>query len=245
MRFISTATLTVLALSLTACGDKPTDPRGLDRDETLLQVQASGRAENRPDEARFTAGVSAIGATGPAATQANAEKMNKVVAAIEATGVAKEDIRTTNLSVNRLDWGPNKGKFEAQNSVSVRVRQLDENGEKASEAVGAATGAGANIMSGPDLVVSDREAATKSAYAAAYKAARTRAEAYAEAAGLKIDRVLIIRDGGQIGGPPVPYPVTEQMDAAANAAPPPSPPIRPGLQQSEVAVQVDFALVRK
>ena len=52
------------ALMLSACGDKRVDPRGLDRDETLLQVQASGRAENRPDEARFTAGVSAIAATG-------------------------------------------------------------------------------------------------------------------------------------------------------------------------------------
>ncbi len=229
------------ALMLAGC-DKPADPRGLDRDETLLQVQASGRAENRPDEARFTAGVSAIAATGPAASEANAQKMNKVVAAIEATGVARDDIRTTNLTINRLDWGPNKGRFEAQNSVSVRIRQLDEEGKKASDAVAAATGAGANIMSGPDLIVSDREAATKSAYAAAYKAARTRAEAYAEAAGLKIDRVLIIRDGGQVGGPPEPYPMAEQ--AANAAAPVAAPPIRPGLEQAEVAVQVDFALVR-
>ena len=142
--------------------------------------------------------------------------MNKVVAAIEALGIAKDDIRTTSLTVNRLDWGPNKGKFEAQNTVSVRVRQLDEDGQKASDAVGAATGAGSNIMSGPDMVVSDREAATKSAYASAYKAARTRADAYAEAAGLKIDRVLIIRDGGQVGGTPMPYPVNAAADAVAN-----------------------------
>lgn len=243
MRAFALTMMTGTALLLSACGDKPNDPRGLDRDETLLQVQASGRAENRPDEARFTAGVSAIAATGPAASEANALKMNKVVAAIEALGVAKEDIRTTSLTVNRLDWGPNKGKFEAQNTVSVRIRQLDEDGKKASDAVGAATGAGANIMSGPDLIVSDREAATKSAYAAAYKAARTRADAYAEAAGLKIDRVLIIRDGGQVGGAPISYPEAA-MDAAA-AVEQAGPTIRPGLEQSEVAVQVDFALVSK
>lgn len=243
MRSVPSLLACISVLTLSACGDKPNDPRGLDRDETLLQVQASGRAETRPDEARFTAGVSSIAATGPAASEANALKMNKVVAAIEALGIAKEDIRTTSLTVNRLDWGPNKGKFEAQNTVSVRIRALDEDGKKASDAVGAATGAGANIMSGPDLVVSDREAATKSAYAAAYKAARTRADAYADAAGLKIDRVLIIRDGGQAGGPPMPYP---QMDAAATVAPEAvSPSIRPGLEQSEVAVQVDFALVPK
>lgn len=237
------APLTLL-LALSACGDKPSDPRGLSRDETLLQVQASGKAENRPDEARFTAGVSAIAATGPAASEATALKMNTLVAAIEALGVAKEDIRTRNVTVGRIDWGRNKGKFEAQNVVEVRIRKLDEDGQKASQAVAAATEMGANIMSGPDLIVSDREAATKSAYASAYKAARTRAEAYAEAAGLKIDRVLIIRDGGQAGGPPMPYPVMAEqaMEAAARNS---APPIRPGLEQSEVAVQVDFALVRK
>lgn len=243
MRLMSMSLMAASMLALSACADKPADPRGLDRDETLLQVKASGRAENRPDEARFTAGISAIAASGPAASEASAQKLNNLVAAIEALGVAKEDIRTRNVSVNRLDWGPNKGKFEAQNIVEVRIRQLDEDGQKASKAIGAATDAGANIMSGPDMVVSDREAATKSAYSSAYKAARTRAEAYAEAADLKIDRVLIIRDGGQVGGPPQPYPVAEQAMAsdAANAA----PPIRPGLEQAEVAVQVDFALVPK
>lgn len=233
----------ILPFFLVACGEKVSDPRGLSRNETLLQVQASGKSETRPDEARFTAGISAIGANGPEASEASAQKINKLVAGIEALGVAKEDIRTRNVSVNRLDWGPNKGKFEAQNIVEVRIRDLDADGQKASKAIGAATEAGANIMSGPDMVVSDRENATKSAYAAAYKAARTRAEAYADAAGLKIERILIIRDGGQAGGPPMPYPMAEQAaDATANVA---APPIRPGLEQAEVAVQVDFALVKK
>ena len=228
---------------LAGCAEKVADPRGLERNETLLQVRASGKSETRPDEARFTAGISAIGASGPAASEASAQKINTLVASIEALGIAKDDIRTRNVSVNRLDWGPNKGKFEAQNIIEVRIRELDADGQKASKAIGAATEAGANIMSGPNMVVSDRENATKSAYAAAYKAARTRAEAYADAAGLKIDRILIIRDGGQAGAPPMPYPVANQaMDAVANEA---APPIRPGLEQAEVAVQVDFALVKK
>jgi uncharacterized protein YggE len=42
------------------------------------------------------------------------------------------------------------------------------------------------------MTVSDPEAANRSAYAQAYKAARARAETYAAAAGLKISRVLAI-----------------------------------------------------
>src|SRR3546814_9865600 len=91
-------------------------------------------------------------------------------------------------------------------------------GDEAGGAVAATTRAGANVLSGPTLRVSDQEAATKSAYAAAYRAARARAEAYAGAAGLKIDRVLTIRDGGD-NRPPMPY---YEMDAAADQAAPQS-----------------------
>ena len=58
-RFLILLPLTALA----ACGDKAPDPRGVDHEETLLSVSASGRSESRPDEARFTAGVSSIAAS--------------------------------------------------------------------------------------------------------------------------------------------------------------------------------------
>ena len=86
-------------------------------------------------------------------------------------------------------------------------------------------------------------AATKSAYAAAYRAARARAEAYAGAAGLQIDRVLTIRDGGDGAPPPMPY---YEMDAANRAAPQAAaPPFNPGVSESQVSVRVDFALSEK
>jgi len=99
--------------------------------------------------------------------------------------------------------------------------------------------------------VSDREAATRSAYAEAYRAARARAEAYAGAAEMKISRVIAIHDGGE-AGMPVPYGRTMNMDSAALTSapmpeqapppPPPSVPFNPGMNASEVRVRVDFAL---
>lgn len=47
---------------------------------------------------------------------------------------------------------------------------------KASEAIVATTEAGANLLSGPNLRVADAEKASLSAYAAAYQAARARAD---------------------------------------------------------------------
>ncbi|WP_411339731.1 SIMPL domain-containing protein [Sphingopyxis sp. J-6] len=230
----------ILLLALAACGDKAPDPRGVEHDETLLSVSATGRSETRPDEARFTAGVSTIAAASEEATRRNNETMAKVTEALKAFGVAEKDLQTRQLTVNRIDWGANKGKYEAVNQVDVRMRAVD----KAGEAVAATTRAGANVLSGPSLRVSDQEAATKSAYAAAYRAARARADAYAGAAGLKIDRVLAIRDGGG-APPPMPY---YEMDAANRVAPQAvaaAPPFNPGVSESQVSVQVDFALTKK
>jgi len=224
--------------SLAACGDKPADPRGVDHDETLLSVSATGRSETRPDEARFTAGVSTIAASAEAATQRNNETMAKVAAALKAFGVAEKDLQTRQLTVNRIEWGANRGKFEAVNQVEVRLRAVD----KAGEAVAATTRAGANVLSGPTLRVSDQEAATKSAYASAYRAARARADAYAGAAGLKIDRVLTIRDGGESGEPPMPYAMVNEAAAQSTDA---APPFNPGVNESQVTVRVDFALTPK
>jgi len=232
--------LSAIALAgLSACGGKA-DPRGLDRDETLLSVSATGQAETEPDEARFSAGVSSIAASAREATRLNNETMTKVTEALKSLGVEKKDLQTRQLTVNRIDWGKNKGKFEASNVVEVRMRNV----ARAGEAIAATTEAGANILSGPDLRISDREAANKSAYANAYKAARARAEAYAGAADLEISRILAIRDGGE-SGRPIAY--ASYDIAVEQAAPPPvsAPPVNPGMTTSTVSVQVDFALKAK
>ena len=234
MRMVVMLTLSLLLLA--GCGRAGPDPRGVEHGEVLLRVSATGDAETRPDLATFSAGVSSLGASSQAATQANNVKMNKVMAEVEALGVKRDDTQTQSLSVNRIDYGRNRGQYEATNSVSVKIRKIDSAGE----VIAAATGAGANILSGPQLTVDDREAASLSAYAAAYKAARARADAYAKAAGLKVVRILSITDGSAMGAP-MPY----AMDAMAVQTVAPeqaAPPIRAGLNTSTAQVRVDFAL---
>lgn len=231
---------------LAGCSGGPSgEERGrLARNETLLSITATGRTENRPDLAVFTAGLSTIRATGPEASKANGEAMTKLVAALAEAGVPEKDIQTANLSINRIDWGPNKNKFEANNQVTVKVRKVDS----VQQAIAAATGAGANVLSGPSLTMADPEKARLAAYGNAFKAAEVRAKAYAEAAGLEIKRVVTIRDGGMSGGP-VPYATMDAVaEVAAQAAPPPpvaAPPVMVGTNESVVTVAVDFALEPK
>ncbi len=239
----------MLVPMVAACGSRPADPRGMERGETFLTVTATGRAEARPDEARLSLGVQSQGASAAEAARANREKMDRVTATLERLGVKGDDLQTRNLTLQRIDYGPERGRFRADNVVEVRMRDMNRVGE----AVASATDAGANLLGGPNLRVSDPEAATRSAYAEAYRAARARAEAYAGAAELAISRVVAIHDGGAAGSP-MRRGHDMNMDGAARqmsaevSAPPPSVaavPFSAGVNQSEVSVRVDFALREK
>lgn len=232
----------LLLLSLSAACSPSADPRGVAREEVLLQVAATGRSEVRPDEARLTVGVTTNAPTAAAASAANTAAANRVTAALERLGVAADDTQTRALTLSRIDYGPERGRYRADNLLEVRVRDL----RQAGAAVAAATEAGGNVVSGPELRVSSPEAAENAAYAAAFKAARARADAYAAAAGLRVSRVLAIRDGGV-----EPFPIGYGgASTEATAAPPPvmarvaSPPVRAGIDVREVRVRADFALAR-
>ncbi|HKY81095.1 MAG TPA: SIMPL domain-containing protein [Sphingobium sp.] len=239
--------LLLVPLILSGCGRADYDPRGMKHEETLLSVSATGRADTRPDRAEFQAGINSWSKTSQGASAANQQMIEKIVASLNQIGIVDKDIQTRSLSIQRLDWGDRKGQYQASNVVNVTVRNVD----RAAAAVGAVTGVGANILSGPDLRMSDPEKAANSAYAAAYKAARSRAQAYADAAGMTVSRILSIRDaGGMQGGralpgavPVAPPPVAIAVEqSAANDA---GARLMPGQTASEVAVQVDFALTPK
>lgn len=240
-----------LAVLVAACGDTTYDPRGIDREETFLSVSAVGEAETRPDEARFQAGIENWAGTAKEASARTAADIEKIVSELERQGIAEKDIQTRTVGVQRIDWGDRKGQYQANNVVSVTVRDI----AKTNAVISAVTDAGANIVSGPDFRMSDPENAANAAYGNAYKAALGRAEAYAEAAGMEISRVLTIRDGGGAQG-------SRYLPGAIPVAPPPvaanyartemamadveeSGRVMAGQTTSAVSVQVDFALVPK
>lgn len=223
----------VLLAGLAACTERA-DPRGVRRNEVLLQVAATGRSEARPDEARFTVGVSTSAATAKAASAGNNATMARVIAALQQLAIPAADVQTRALTLSRVDYGRAEGRYRAENLVEVRVRKV----ELAGPAIAAATEAGGNVVSGPDLRVSNPDRTDNAAYAAAYRAARARADAYAEAAGLRVVRVLAIRDEGLTFGP-IGYAVGAEASAGPRVV---SPPVQAGVNRREVQIRADFAL---
>lgn len=213
---------------------------------TLLSVSAEGRVTRAPDVASFSAGVVSQGTTASAALRTNAADMTRVIAALKRAGVADTDIQTSNLSLSpvyqpqrNLPDGtmepaqPRIAGYQANNSVSVRQRNLADLGK----VIDALVAAGANQVNGPSFAVDDPEPAQDEARTAAVTRARARAELYARAAGLRVARIVSISESG--GWQP-PQPVMYRM-AAMEAAP--SSPVEAGELQMSVTVQIQFELV--
>jgi uncharacterized protein len=207
-----------------------------------LEISAQVEVRSVPDLAVLSAGVMSQAPTAKAALDDNAKRMTAVIAALREAGLAERDLQTSGLSIQpvysyRPNVPPQLTGYQATNAVEARVRQLDKLGG----IIDAVVARGANQLSGPSFLVEKPDAALDSARADAVRKARARASLYAEAAGLKVKRILSISETPGWRGPmPMPAQVMRQsgiaMDAAAAA------PVAPGQVAMAAVVQVVFEL---
>lgn len=206
-------------------------------DGTLLEVSAQGFSDRVPDLATIQSGVVTEAPTAAAAMQANADRMRGVLAALRVAGVAERDIRTSNIALNPQyrhiqNQAPAITGYQATNQVTVRFRDV----ARAGPILDALVKAGANSIDGPNLSVENPESALDEARTSAVAKARARAELYARAAGLRVDRILAISETTAMA-PPMPMNFRmANMEAAADTA------IVPGEQRLTVNVNVRFVL---
>lgn len=204
---------------------------------TLLSVSADGSSEARPDLATLNLGVTTEGQTAQAALQENARRMTALTQALRRAGVAERDIQTSNVSVYpqqqyRENQPPLITGYQANNSVTAKIRNINNVGR----VIDAAVGAGGNTINGVSFSHADPDAQLDIARRDAIAEARRRAELYANALGMRVHRIVAVSEGGGYS-PPVPM-AMERM-AAANDA---STPISPGQIETRVSVNVTFEL---
>lgn len=224
------AALVVLAIAaLSGVGRPEAAQSAADEPSAGITVTGLGRVEAAADEAQFSLGITTKGQTARAALTANSGRMERLIAALKAAGVAERDIQTQDVSVGpsyESDGAPEA--FAANNTVSVRIRDLD----RAGAVLDAASRAGANNVFGPSLTRSNREQLEAKALENAVASARRRAEVLARAAGVELGRVTAISEAQQPGPE-----VWRAMDMAATEA-----PIEKGTQEIQATVSVTFAI---
>jgi uncharacterized protein YggE len=230
-------------LALTACGDVDQTPIALAQEGTITAmngISVSGRGEvfGTPDTLTVTIGVSVGRSTVSEAVDVAAGRATDLIAALEGLGVAEEDIQTSNYSVYpeyeyRENQAPRITGYRVDNTLDVKIRDLD----RAGEVLDAATAAAGDEVrvNGVSFVLEDNDALVVAARAAAWEDAKAKAEQLADLADVRLGAPLTISES--LGSVPVP------MFARAEVAPGDvATPIRPGQETVSVDLTVTFAI---
>lgn len=207
---------------------------------TTLTVSAHGDIRTAPDMATISLGVETQAPTAAQAMAANADRMSQVVAALKRGGIPARDIQTSGLNLGaQYDYQPNVQPrltgYTASNQVTVTVNDLGKLGPS----LDAVVAAGANQVNGVSFGLKDPGAAEDAARVRAVQALQARASLYANAAGLRVVRLINLSEGG---GYSPPQPVRFMAKAmAADSAP---TPVEPGQLNVRIDVSGMYELAK-
>jgi uncharacterized protein len=204
-----------------------------------ISVVGQGIVTTQPNVARITIGADV---TDPSLANAQAEaarRMDAVINQLKASGIADNDIRTVNYSINPIYDQPTQGQqptlrgYQVQNQVEVRVTNVAGLGPLLDTAVSA----GATRVMGIRFEASNMEDLKNQARDQAMQNARAQADQLARDAGVSVGRPISI-DESDTGGV---TPVRAAAPTAALAAGPQTP-IQPGDLQVSTTVRVVWAI---
>ena len=207
-----------------------------------IRVTGTGEVRAAPDQAIADFAVETAAATAQEAAAQNAQRMERVIAALVRAGVPRERIETRDYNVYpEYDPRPVEGAeprvrgYRVMNTVSATTYEVARVGT----VIDAALGAGANRVHGVRFGLRDPVRFRQQAIAEATRRARADAEALAAAMGVRLG---MIREAATMDvnvGIPVPMMAREgfAMDAV-QAAP---TPINPGAQIVRATVMIVYA----
>jgi uncharacterized protein len=213
-----------------------------------ITVTGTGEAYGAPDIANLVVGVEIINSDLPTAFSEANSRIETIIQAVLAVGVAREDIRTMGLNVyidrygapmpmdSATEGGSAPQNYVVSNQLSIRVRDI----AKVAEVINAAVAAGANNLYGLDFNIADRSALESEARVDAMADARARAEHLAEIAGVSLGEIVVINEGG---GGFVPYPGMAR-DMAVGLGGGGEAAVEPGQLSVQMAVTVTYAIAR-
>lgn len=218
-------------------------------EEATVSTSGTATVKVDPDKVSVTVGVETRGETAEEAASANAELMDKVIAALKALGIAEDQMSTSWYSVYPVyEWKsppcieiyPQPPEcapkneitgYAASNSVTV-VMDADED---AGKVIDEAVAAGATTVNGAYFFVSaeKQEEVRSSLIKEAIDNARSRADKAAEAVDMQVTGIKSINLND------VHFPVLYRDFAVAEGA---ATPVLPGQQEVSLTVQVDFLM---
>ena len=210
-------------------------------EKNTLSITGKGKITASPDKASISIAVESMSDTAQGAVKESSEKTNKVMEVIK-TGLGEEDKVSTagyNLSpVYEYNSETKKSEFKgyrASNQIIVETRNLNDLGKL----IDSVAQAGSNRIDSLSFDSTEKETYKKQALVMAVKDAKATADTVAQAAGVKIVKILSIMPSSDI---PMPiyrdYEVRGKM-ALAESSP---TPIEPGELTVNASVTMVFEI---
>lgn len=193
---LSALLMILLFLGSTAAAQEPAGRP--ERMPPTIRVTGEAVVTVKPDQAQIDIGVLTQAQTSQAASSENAKKLDAVLPELRAALGPSARIETVSYNLQPNYQYPRDGGrptitgYTASNLVRVTLQDLTAVGK----AIDVTTRSGANQIHRLQFMLKDEEAARATALREAAAKARTKAEALAEALGVKVLRLLSVVEGG-------------------------------------------------
>ncbi len=237
MKKIFTILLVILLLcTLSACSDQ-----ALTRASSNIQVTGSGKVTTVPDTVQISFTVISEGKD-KNVQEENSVKTQKMIDALLALGLKKDELETQNVSFTPMyRWDEKDGQqligYRAENTLLVKTKALDKSGS----IIDTAVKNGADLVGSLNFSLSDeaKEQIIGLAIDQAVKDARDQAELTAAAAGTKIKGIQTLQVIKESSAPPIYYDMQKGMGVSAASS---TTPVIPDEAILNVLVQAVYII---
>ncbi|WP_102141702.1 SIMPL domain-containing protein [Mycobacterium hubeiense] len=236
VRFLVIAAGLAIA-GLSACDSSSGPALTSDSDTRQVTVVGAGKVSGTPDTLTANVSMEFIAPDVTGAMNQSSERQQAVINALTGAGVDRDDISTTEVSLQPQFAGGGDNPqsivgYRASNSIDVKIRDLSSASQKLALIV--STGGDATRINSVNYTIEDDSQLVIDARARAFEDARARAEQYAELSGLTLGDVISISEVAAGTTPPTPTPMPR---AAMEAV-----PLEPGQQTVGFNVTVVWEL---
>ncbi|MEK7638567.1 MAG: SIMPL domain-containing protein [Patescibacteria group bacterium] len=248
-RWLGTLVLVMIVIALGAYAKLTLEQAGQVSYPGSITVIGEGEINATPDIGRFSFSVTAQADTAAAAQEASGTKINAILAYLKEQGVAEKDIKSGQYYSNPR-WRheerpcvfgsycppsePIQDGFEVSQTVTVKVRELDNN--NTGKIIAGVGELGATNISDLSFTVDDTDALRAEARETAIADAKAKAEVLAKQLGVKLTRMTSYYEN-QDG---FPYPMFEKSVAQDAAGGFGGPELPVGEQTTKVIVNVTY-----
>lgn len=207
-----------------------------------ITVTAEGKIVTKPDIALIDLSVVTQSKTVKDVTTEGNTKMTQVIDAVKKLGVDSKDITSSQYNLYPVYVYPDRQSpkitgYSLTQDIQVKIRDLT----KVDDVLDAGIGAGANQIGQLTFDIDDPAAVKKQAREKAFVTAKEKAKEMADAAGVKLGRVVTFSEGDNYY-PPVYANYSMESAKMMDGGGVPAPSIEPGSKEVNLNVSVTYEI---